>query len=146
MSYILHPTQLDYSLSGLSLFLDLDISNAHRAMADCENTMSLFLNLLTRLRNIKLQTLVQINNLAAKGAWGALPVLQIILAEQLTSAKANANEIPSVISEDKISEPNAEPHSESSDLDELFSDHGSLAELLPGFEQRSEQLDMAIVV
>ena len=146
MSYILHPTQLDYSLSGLSLFLDLDISNAHRAMADCENTMSLFLNLLTRLRNIKLQTLVQINNLAAKGAWGALPVLQIILAEQLTSAKANANEIPSVISEDKISEPNAEPHSESSDLDELFSDRGSLAELLPGFEQRSEQLDMAIVV
>ena len=146
MSYILHPTQLDYSLSGLSLFLDLDISNAHRAMADCENTMSLFLNLLTRLRNIKLQTLVQINNLAAKGAWGALPVLQIILAEQLTSAKANANEIPSVISEDKISEPNAEPNSESSDLDELFSDHGSLAELLPGFEQRSEQLDMAIVV
>ena len=105
MSYILHPTQLDYSLTGLSLFLDLDISNAHRAMADCENTMSLFKNLLSQLRNIKLQTLVQINNLAAKGVWEALPILQMILSERLASEKARVYETPFEISGNKISEP-----------------------------------------
>ena len=150
MSYVLHPTQLDYSLTGLSLFLDLDISNAHRAMADCENTMSLFINLLSQLRNTKLQTLVQINNLAAKGAWGALPILQMILAEKLASEKANAKETPFVISGEKKPEPistsNPKEDPESPDLDEVFSDHGTLADLLPGLEQRNEKLDMAIIV
>ena len=150
MSYILHPTQLDYSLTGLSLFLDLDISNAHRAMADCENTMSLFKNLLSQLRNIKLQTLVQINNLAAKGTWTALPILQMLLAERLASDKANSNETPSATSVNQISGPmstsTVNSHLRSSDLNEVFSDHGTLADLLPGFEQRKEQLEMAITV
>ncbi len=145
MSYILHPTQLDYSLTGLSLFLDLDISNAHRAMADCENTMSLFNNLLSRLRDIKLQTLAQINNLAVKGAWDASSVLKMVLSEKLVSEKVSTTEPPATIPE-PMSGLAVNPHPGSSDLNEVFSDHGTLADLLPGFEQREEQLEMAMIV
>ena len=87
LSYVIHPTQLDYSLTGLSLFLDLDISNAHRAMADCENTMNLFINLITAIKSLKLQTFVQINNMATKGSWESLPVLQGLLSERLKCDK-----------------------------------------------------------
>ena len=91
LSYVIHPTQLDYSLTGLSLFLELDISNSHRAMADCENTMNLFLNLLRSIKELKLQTFVQINNMAVKGSWDSQPVLQTLLSERLLSEKTNKN-------------------------------------------------------
>ncbi len=148
LSYVIHPTQLDYSLTGLSLFLDLDISNAHRAMADCENTMNLFMNLITTIKNLKLQTFAQINNMATKGSWESLPVLQGLLSERLLSEKTNKNALP------PEREPSAESHTEvqtkdqmfSTDLQEIFSDHGALAYFLTAFEERQEQLDMAVMV
>ena len=148
LSYVIYPTQLDYSLTGLSLFLELDISNSHRAMADCENTMNLFLNLLRSIKSLKLQTFVQINNMAAKGSWDSRPVLQTWLAERLLSEKTNK---PPPYSQQDIpvdvqTEVQTKDQNFSDDLQEIFSDHGALAYSLTAFEERQEQLDMAVMV
>ncbi|HAT22018.1 MAG TPA: hypothetical protein DCS57_04295, partial [Dehalococcoidia bacterium] len=148
LSYVIHPTQLDYSLTGLSLFLDLDISNAHRAMADCENTMNLFINLVTAIKNMQLRTFVEINNMATKGSWESLPVLQALLSERLLSEKTQENTLspkadPSTESQTEIQ---SKDRNFSTDLQELFSDHGALAYSLTAFEERQEQLDMAVMV
>ena len=148
LSYVIHPTQLDYSLTGLSLFLELDISNSHRAMADCENTMNLFINLLASIKNLKLQTFVQINNMAAKGSWESHPLLQALLSERLLSEKSNENppypeaDLP-VGSQTELQ---VKGQKFSDDLQEVFSDHGALAYSLSAFEERQEQLDMAVMV
>ena len=148
LSYVIHPTQLDYSLTGLSLFLDLDISNAHRAMADCENTMNLFINLITAIKSLKLQTFVQINNMATKGSWESLPVLQSWLSERLLSEKTNKNILS--LEADPSTESQIEVQTKeivfSADLQDVFSDHGALAYSLTAFEERQEQLDMAVMV
>ena len=148
LSYVIHPTQLDYSLTGLSLFLDLDISNAHRAMADCENTMNLFINLVTAIKSLKLQTFVQINNMATKGSWESLPVLQALLSERLLSEKTNENTLSPEVdpSTESQTEVQRKDQKFSADLQEIFSDHGALAYSLTAFEERQEQLDMAVMV
>ena len=148
LSYVIHPSQLDYSLTGLSLFLDLDISNAHRAMADCENTMNLFINLITAIKTLKLQTFVQINNMATKGSWESLPVLQSLLSERLLSEKTNKNSLPLKVdpSTESQTEVQTKENIFSSDLQDVFSDHGALAYSLTAFEERQEQLDMAVMV
>jgi len=148
LSYVIHPSQLDYSLTGLSLFLDLDISNAHRAMADCENTMNLFINLITAIKTLKLQTFVQINNMATKGSWESLPVLQSLLSERLLSEKTNKNTLPLKVdpSTESQTEVQTKENIFSADLQDVFSDHGALAYSLTAFEERQEQLDMAVMV
>ncbi len=148
LSYVIHPTQLDYSLTGLSLFLELDISNSHRAMADCENTMNLFLNLLRSIKELKLQTFVQINNMAVKGSWDSQPVLQTLLSERLLSEKTNKNPTDSQQDPpvDVQTEVQTKVQNFSDDLQEIFSDHGALAYFLTAFEERQEQLDMAMMV
>ena len=117
-------------------------------MADCENTMNLFINLITAIKTLKLQTFVQINNMATKGSWESLPVLQSLLSERLLSEKTNKNTLPLKVdpSTESQTEVQTKENIFSADLQDVFSDHGALAYSLTAFEERQEQLDMAVMV
>lgn len=69
MAGILLPHAGRYSLSRLAEDLGIDLSNAHRALNDARATKDLFLALLDRAYEMDLETVQNINRLAAKTNW-----------------------------------------------------------------------------
>ena len=69
MAGILLPHAGRYSLSRLAGDLGIDLSNAHRALNDARATKDLFLALLDRAYEMDLETVQNINRLAAKTNW-----------------------------------------------------------------------------
>jgi len=69
LSTILMPHASRHSLSHLARDLDLDLTSAHRALADADATMKLFLQLKRAAKALPLPVLRQIADLGKRGRW-----------------------------------------------------------------------------
>ena len=166
-----------HSLTGLAKELDVPVVRAHRAGDDAETTRRVFVTLLRIAGETNLETLREIQSIAAKSSTSALryPLRQLVgdgtvnraqmsldepavdLRELAAMRRAEGSERPDEPGSSfdreglrgRLGYHQALPPGEDDkpiDVDEaagLFGEEGPFAQVLPGFEHRVEQVEMA---
>jgi predicted DnaQ family exonuclease/DinG family helicase len=152
LAQLLLPTAGEHSLRGLCAHLGIDFPVRHRALADAEAARCLFLALRSRLANLPLWLLEELEKLALAGDWS----LHHLVRDVLTAGEANVRERAAITSEELIARPEeiAKPLSPGAartavtppEVVGLLATAERHPDLLPGFERRTEQEEMASAV
>ena len=90
LASVLLPTATRLDLSSLAGSLGVEISEAHRALADAEATAAVFLRLLERLKRLPGATLRDLVRLAEQSAWSLAPLFAGALDRQGIGAAGDA--------------------------------------------------------
>lgn len=159
LASVLLPQLESYSLQSLVRLFDIPQQRQHRALPDAQVTRQLFLRLLERVDELDLAILREINALVGPTMWPLKGVFQA--AEEAKTrrsgsgssirdalaAKMGAQEasLDAVLAREHV-EP-LRPRGDADPIDveavvHLLGQNGRLARHLPGYEQRTEQLDM----
>jgi len=167
LATILLPDLPAYSLAGIAARLGISVAQQHRAMADVETTMAVFLGLCDLLREYDPETL---QRLAAYTAQAGLPESEVFeaiyrelaeqgigalggaLAERLRTSVPGANhaaELVFLLPRERP--PRLEPTGQAPRFDlqwmaGLYGPEGPFAQALPNYEFRSGQVTMAQAV
>jgi ATP-dependent DNA helicase DinG len=167
LATILLPDLPAYSLAGIAARLGISVAQQHRAMADVETTMAVFLGLCDLLRAYDPETLRRLADYSAQAGLPEAEVFEAIyqelvtqgigqlgdaLAERVRSSVPGANhaaELVFLLPSDRP--PRLEPTGEAPvfDLDwigRLYGPEGPFARSLPGYEFRAGQVRMAQAV
>ena len=157
LASVLLPTAPRYNLNSLTQQMGIALDNAHRALADASATAYLYWALWQKLLAIPLNTLQEIV-LASRGLpeWTAKPVFEAALRERAETAFDEAPRQPASEHSDAFGalfrpaesawHP-LRPNAETVPLDEeklvgLLAEDGPLAQNVPGYEHRPEQIKM----
>lgn len=152
LARVLFPAAPGHSLSALAGYLGLPTREQHRALEDALTTYELYTALTQKLVNLPLEILLQLFPLLRQGQSPWVPVL-----EALTRHKVRDFSAGKIYSRVPLKEPpgipkttrKGEPELSSGDLltvEHLLGPNSPLAELLPGYEHRREQINMAAAV
>ncbi len=167
LATILLPDLPAYSLATIAARLGISVTQQHRAMADVETTMAVFLGLCDLLREYDLETLRRLADYTAQAGLPESEVFEAIyqelagqgigalggaLAERLRSAvpgASHAAELVFLLPRERP--PRLEPTGEAPVIDPqwvagLYGSDGPFAQVLPGYEFRSGQVAMAEAV
>ena len=166
LAYVLYPALHEYSLGALARMVRASHDNPHRALDDAIATRDVFLAMLDKLAELDVYTLAEMQRLASRSQW----VLSHVLSSQASRAVASAVRSPAdsigaaspsrvgVIGIDpqelagRLKQGRAlRPSGASDPLDiemitGMLEENSPLAEAIPGFERRSEQIEMARAV
>ena len=161
IAFVLLPELRDYSLAGLAGQLDITHPRPHRAVDDALITKELFLRLGEMLEEQDAHVLAEMQRLSGRSSWvlsylfgrlsardSAKPSLNDIRAEKDgTSLSLAGYDAGAVAKRLKHGKP-LRPKRDVSVLDvdfvaSLLEDAGPVSETMPGFEERSEQVEMA---
>lgn len=156
---IMVPHAARYSLSRLAEELGIPAEGAHRALNDAQTTRKLLLALIERAERLDVDTIQEINRVAARSDW---PLRQLFLhlerqrartaftgsiREQLAAKGALGEEVSGPIfapvAERAPLEPSLEPeHLDVESLTSMFEDGGLIAREFSGYEHRPQQVQM----
>ena len=154
LATILMPGVPSYNLGELSRALQIDLTDAHRALDDAQATARLFMHL---LRELRAQPLAVLEEIVARGqdvAWPFLPLFQ----DALLAARAQRGQLPghhrtlTFPGASFQAAPPLQAQEEPRPLDEdavtrFFNPDGPLARrLAPHYERRTGQVEMARLV
>ncbi|MBX5492549.1 MAG: DEAD/DEAH box helicase family protein [Chloroflexi bacterium] len=154
LAQLLLPGLTNYDLGSIARALGIAPTEQHRALADAETAMHVFLALLRRLRALRHDVLVLVNHLARGLDWPLAPLFQEAerLAEQRehtplfeeAARPAPPNGRPEALAE---VEPPLTPVRAATSLDgealaQALARGGAIAARLPHYEERPEQLTM----
>ncbi|MBI1801158.1 MAG: DEAD/DEAH box helicase family protein [Chloroflexi bacterium] len=162
LARIVMPHAARYSLKQLAAELDIPLPDNHRALADAQAAMRLFLALCQRAAQLDTNTLNEIVRAAQGSHWGLRDVFKEVLrfsagrsafsgasiGAQLRAKGAIKNNRLLVLDGDAHNPPPAlRPalHHQALDGDEilgLFDADGALAEQFAGYERRDQQVQM----
>ncbi len=167
LATILLPDLPAYSLASIAARLGISVNQQHRAMADVETTMAVFLGLRDLLRDYDPETLRRLSDyaraaglplarlfdevyreLTGQGAGG----LADLLAERLRAALPGVSHAPEVVFLLHRDRPERlEPTGRARPIDlawlrAWYGEDGPLARSFPGYEARSQQVQMAEAV
>ena len=151
LASVLLPTATRLDLSSLAGSLGVEITEAHRALADAEATAEVFLRLLERLERLPGATLRDLVRLAEQSAWSLAPLFAGALDRRGIGAASDALAPGALAREAQALPPPLRPLPEFTPLDEdeveaRFAEARRRADLLPGFEAREGQIAMARAV
>ncbi len=153
LATILLPALPGYSLGALAARFGIASPSQHRALDDAQATARLFELLCDEIRRLPRPVLMEINRLAAGGAWP----LATVFAEALLAlgvGRAPRNELPlqelapdgALFQPVRVLEPLApRPQPETVDaeaLAALLRPGGAFSQTFPGYEYRPPQVDM----
>ena len=162
LASVLLPTAARLDLGSLAALLDVPMPVRHRALADAEATTDVFLQLLARLDELPRAALIDLRMLGVQADWPALPLFEAALARRDASVVAppSAGLPPSAGSRSLASadlgeiQPLPPPLAvreaprpvSAADVQALFELAQQRTDLIPGFELRSGQVQMAQAV
>ena len=168
LAYVLMPQHREYELAKVAASLGIPHPGPHRAIPDAEVTRDLFLKLAEAAAELDVYTLAEMERLASRSSW----VLSYFL-RRLETAKVFARNVPSLA--DREAQPQLSSgvgaigidirdlkgrlrrdralranqtieKIDPDDVSSLLDSGGPLSSIMPGFEERSEQVEMAKAV
>jgi ATP-dependent DNA helicase DinG len=159
LASILMPHVARYSLTKLGEAFDLENPRAHRALDDARATVDLFVALLEHASELPSTTLREINRLAGQLDWPLKEVFRDLergaaraafrgaigqqLAAQLDTREEMLGPLFATEQEEEELVPAAKPRALAVDeLATMLEDGGLFAQNFPGFEYRSQQVEM----
>ncbi len=151
MASVLLPRAPRYSLSSLASEVQIDVGDAHRALADARAAGLLYWLLWTKLLALPMETLYEINLLGQDLAWDTRIVFDAALRERMangeTPAAAEVDVMALFGSDTGDAKPLRAPErtvdlSEDSVAD-VFNDGGVLSRGLASYELRPQQVAMS---
>jgi ATP-dependent DNA helicase DinG len=158
LAQLLLPGLPTYDLRSVARALDVPPRTQHRALADAETAMEVFLALLARLGGLRLETLLLVNRLAAGLDWPLAPLfaeaertatrryLESALRAGGSARLPDAQGLPPPDAVPSAPAPLApDPAAAALDgeaLEAALSQGGVVASRLAGYEERREQLAM----
>jgi DNA polymerase-3 subunit epsilon/ATP-dependent DNA helicase DinG len=167
LATLLMPNAPAYKLSALAESLGIVHEDAHRARSDADVTRQVFLHLLRLIDQIDLQELSEINRLMARVNWTARDLFSEIEREkakrvflEATGDGGRETKDGSEIDDDHSSfvvrrsssdiTP-LKPTGDARPLDveavrQFFAPDGAMGRAFPGYEQRPQQVEMAVAV
>lgn len=158
LAALLLPGDSRLGLGALAAELDIAMPVAHRALADAEATRDVFLALLDRIEALPATLLLDLLTIAQSAEWPIAPLLQSALVtagEAATghgvSPSGDALANLAIASQQRAAPPplvRVESPSavEPSEIEQLFARAARHPELLPGYERRAGQEQMAQAV
>jgi predicted DnaQ family exonuclease/DinG family helicase len=155
LASIVLPKMRSYSLEQLTKALEITSPAYHRALADATLTKDLFLALVARALDLDLETVQEINRLAAKVDWGLRDLFREIerqkahfgLSGSIRQQLRAKGELD-LLGRDSVEvEEHLEPVKNKIPLDvdalaAIVDEGGLLARRFPGYEHRPEQIQM----
>lgn len=155
---LLRPTLTSLRLEDVARDMDVLLPDAHRAMADAEATAEIFLRLLHDIETLPLAQLEACDQLLGKSTWPLRDFFKAALDRRgvarsiKTALKEKARWTDLVKTEIEVRQVE-EGRTGNEDEDELgkgvealLGEGGRLSQLIPGFEVRTSQLQMAEAV
>ena len=155
MASLILPKMASYNLEQLTKALGLSSPAYHRALADASLAKDLYLALIQRALDLDISTVQEINRAAARSVWPLKLVFQEIeqqkarqglggsIREQLAAKGIVAGLPYAETSRESPLVPTEEKHMlDSHALAALLEQDGPLAQALPNYELRPEQVDM----
>ncbi|MEP7199609.1 MAG: helicase C-terminal domain-containing protein [Chloroflexota bacterium] len=160
LARIVMPHASRFSLKQLAAELEIALPESHRALADAQTTMRLFLALCDRATQMDVNTLNEIVRASQKSNWGLGDVFKDILrdagrnvfmgssiGEQLRAKGLIKNNRLTVLDSAAEDAPALRPSPHHVEIDcaqitKLFDAGGALAEHFPGYERRAQQIEM----
>ena len=148
------PKATEYSLAGLAQALGISFKKPHRALEDATICHQLFLALLERAQDTEKGVLEAMSAIAGRSAWSLKSLLAQIVRE---APDREPRERGHTWSEHGILAPKTvqtkadrpaenHPSVQKETIEELFGEAGALSKVVPGYETRSEQVQMAHAV
>ena len=155
LAYLARPSALSYSLESLARAESVANPRPHRALDDARAAKDLFLALIADFAKLDPAALDEIRRLAARSGWDAAALLDA--ADEFAPPRpALYAAAPPVVDSRALSARLARPRplraSEDetpADADEVvraLSEGGALSQIVPAFEERPQQADMAKAV
>ncbi|NDJ79038.1 MAG: DEAD/DEAH box helicase [Chloroflexi bacterium] len=153
LASVVLPTVARYNLTHLTTTVGLELEHAHRALDDAIATGRLYWVLWERVLDLPLATLQEIVEAARNLDWNAKPVFMAALQERSQTALTGRSDRPLAPTPEDLFQPaekgwpTLRPNAEivALDVDHLaatIEEGGRLAEALPNFEPRQQQVDM----
>jgi DNA polymerase-3 subunit epsilon/ATP-dependent DNA helicase DinG len=158
LAQLLIPGLPTYSLASVARALGVEPRASHRALADAETAMDVFLALLARLRGLRLETLMLVNRLEAGLEWPLAPLFaeaergatRRYLESVFRSSSSARLPVPDALplpTKPPTAPPPLAPDStaaafDGAALEAALSEGGAVAVRLAGYEERREQLAM----
>ena len=145
LASVLLPRAPRYNLTSLTSMFDFDIGSAHRALYDAKATAYLYWLLWQKALELPYSTLSEITDAAQNLQWDAKPVFEAALREREPEfGEPDAT----LFQPDETERKPLRPNETTAPLDpdairEIVDEGGRLAERLPGYEHRTQQVDMA---
>ncbi|MEN9935257.1 MAG: hypothetical protein RLZZ387_1836 [Chloroflexota bacterium] len=156
LATLLMPKAPAYRLGALAGWLGVQHDEAHRALSDADATRAVFLHLLSRIEALSLDEISDIIRLTQRIEW---PLRELFEEAQRAKAKLVFVEAGRAKAEDDeddaFQKPKAptplKPTGDEHPLDigavrAFFAPDGPLGRAFPGYEQRDQQVDMAMSV
>lgn len=149
LASVLLPRAPRYNLTSLSSIIGVEIEAAHRAVYDARATVRLYWLLWQKLLELPYPTLLEIATAAQDLTWDARPPIEAALRERAPSeGSAELPPVTALFSRDPVEYKPLKRNEtrQSIDLDEIseiFGDDGPFSQVMPGYEHRSQQVDMA---
>ena len=156
LAYVVRPDLSSYALEEMAGLLNVRLDNAHRALPDARATMSVFLTLLQDANRLDAYTLAAMRQLAQRSGWRMRYLLDALAANPRAQPSGTSGVGINGLDIREIggrlqSGGALRPREHAADLDPdrvaaMLSNNGALAAVLDGFEERSEQIQMASAV
>ncbi|MFN8376215.1 MAG: helicase C-terminal domain-containing protein [Anaerolineae bacterium] len=147
LASVLLPRAARYTLSALAEEFGIEIGQAHRALDDAKASALLFNLLWEKARNLPYATLREICDIARDfDMWDSKAVFVAALREHGASQE---EVVPATIFTPlPTSEARLEPHEtptpiNAEEIDALLGENGALSAVIPNYEHRPQQVDMA---
>ena len=155
LAAVLLPTAPRYNLGALASTLGVILPATHRALDDARATRAVFLRLLEMAAELPLDLLAELVRLSQNLEWGGGQPLEDVLGDRIREHESigplSAPAIFAMPAPHAADAPQLEPADPPSplDIDEVVAaldDGGALAARFPGYERRTQQLDMTASV
>ena len=147
LASVLLPRAARYNLTSLTSLFDFDIGNAHRALYDAKATAYLYWVLWQKALELPFATLREIADAAQGLNWDARPVFEAALRERMLQANEDSLR-DDLFTPDRGDRKALRPNEVTEQIDleamtDMIAPDGILAERLPGYEYRDQQVTMA---
>jgi ATP-dependent DNA helicase DinG len=147
LAAILMPGATRYSLSSLARQLNIELTEAHRALNDARASALLYWAMWQKILALPPALNREIINLSQGIDWNARTVFEYAFEQQQAVKSTAAEKQDSIITIPLVGQeppPPARPSERSTEnIESVFGDSGSLAEVISQYESRPQQVDMA---
>ncbi len=147
LAAVMMPGATRYSLSSLARQLNIELTEAHRALNDARASALLYWAMWQKILTLPPALNREIVNLSQGIDWNARSVFEYALEQQLAAKSPISETQDAVVTTPFFNpEPNISPaqiERSTENIESVFGTSGSLAEVINVYESRPQQVDMA---
>ena len=150
LAAVLLPTAARYNLGALGKELGILLPATHRALDDCRVTVAVYQALMRYALTLPLELLAEISNVGQDLDWGANQFFEDVLrarSKETVAAKKANGALGPLFNQDKHPPPPLKPAEtprplNTDELTAVLEPGGAFSKHFPGYEFRSEQVEM----